>query len=165
MCSDLSAQAGAHQAASAAAAVPVPPGADAGRPGWLGLPLGVQLVVLFFCFDALKNTIELVRLSRVIEGSLSWAALLDVVAPPVLAVLFDVLLAVQIALRTRAGRFWGIVYLLALTGVGLALLVERPERWVELGPGGRLRELATYGVNLLLAAILYGPSARRTLLA
>lgn len=128
------------------------------------MPVPLQFVLLFFVFDALEKGLRIVSaIGAAPAGGLGAGYFVDVCMPLVLAVLFDALLAVQIALRTRAGRFWGIVYFLALTAVSIALLIEKPERWIELGTGGRLREVASWTVNTFLAACLFGRAGRETL--
>jgi hypothetical protein len=137
--------------------------ADGALTGFRALPLAIQLVVLFFVFDCFEKAAHLAMALGAAPAGLTMRYFVDECLPLVLGVLFNALLALQIGLRTRAGRFWGIVYLLALTGVSIALLVEKPERWIEMGAGGRLREIATWAINLFLAACLFGRAGRRAL--
>lgn len=127
------------------------------------LPFGVQLVVLFFALDGVEKVVALGQAVMMLGPEVTKRAFVDDLFPLILALLFDLLLFVMLLLRTRAGRFWGMIYLLALTGVGITLLIREPLRWLEMGAEGRIREVASYGVNTLLAAILYGRRAREAL--
>jgi hypothetical protein len=140
------------------------PGAIESQMRLTKIPFVIQLVILFFAADAIEKGIYLVTLSRTYGvWPMSQALFTNVYFPVILALLFDGLLAAMIALRTRAGRFWGIIYLVSLTGVSLALLVREPARWLEFGQLGRVREVATYAINLGLAGILLSATARKTL--
>jgi hypothetical protein len=133
--------------------------------------MGVLIVILFFAIDGIEKAVDLGhRVAAELESGPEaagfahlWNHVFDVHVPLLLGVLFDLLLAVMISLRTRAGRFWGVLYLVSLTGVGMALLVVEPARWLDFGTRGRVEELVTHAINLGLAGILLGKGARRTL--
>ena len=128
------------------------------------LSFGVKIIVAFFAFDAVaKGALAIAVAATAATRGVDAHALADRYFPIFLALCFDVLLAVQLALRTRAGRFWAIIYLVASTALGLFLLVAEPTRWLDLGRNGRLREVASYGINVGFLAILAGRRAGKVL--
>ncbi|HVY61124.1 MAG TPA: hypothetical protein VHF22_05690 [Planctomycetota bacterium] len=128
------------------------------------LTFGLKLLVAFFACDAL------VRIARIGELLLdphaplrSAPVFLDRYFPLVLELAIDALLAGLIALRTRSGRFWGIIFLGALAGLQLFRIVADPGRWEAIPATLRLRELATVILYVVFLAILTGRKAGRVL--
>lgn len=128
------------------------------RPGF-----GLQLVIAFFVFDAVEKSATAGALLAARIYPTDPAHFRELYFPLLLALSFDVLLAVQLALGTRAGRFWAIIYLLATTSLSLFLLVAEPGRWLDLGTTGRLRDVATIGLNLGFLGILLGRRSAKAL--
>jgi hypothetical protein len=127
------------------------------------LSFALKIIVAFFMFDAVEKSLMIGGLLAAGYPATEGRVFVDRYFPLVLGLGFDLLLASQIGLRARAGRFWGLIYLSATTILGLFLLVVEPGRWVELGKLGRAREIATYAVNATFLAILASRHTARIL--
>ena len=139
-------------------------GAGAGderRGDALPLPFGLKVVIFFFIADAFEKIAQGLKLLR--EGVPLDRANLDSYYPILLVVLFDVLLATQLALRTQAGRFWAIIFLGANVALAAYFFAVEPLRWLELDQRGRAFAIATIAVDLALILYLAAPALRRRL--
>ena len=126
------------------------------------LTFPLKLLICFFAFDAVEKAAEVAALiARGVRFDSN--SFVDNYFPLLLTFSFDVLLALQIYLRTRAGRFWGVIYLAAMTALGVYLHVVEPGRWAELGQAGRLKEIATYGVFAAFLGVLLSRRSARVL--
>jgi len=147
---------------SVSGAEPQPMGAGAGAeeakdaPSREPLPFGLKVVIFFFVADAFEKIAQGLHL---LQGGVPLdRAHLERYYPILLVVLFDVLLATQLALRTQAGRFWSIIYLSANVALALYFFTAEPLRWLELSLRGRAMEIATLGVDLGLILYLAAPA-------
>lgn len=125
------------------------------------LPFGLKVVIFFFVADAFEKIAQ--GLSLLQGGVPLDRAHLDRYYPIVLVVLFDVLLATQLALRTQAGRFWAIIFLGANVALAAYFFAVEPLRWLELDQRGRAFAIATIAVDLALILYLAAPAIRRRL--
>lgn len=127
------------------------------------LTFSLKLLVCFFTFDAIAKTALIVGFVAAEVGGNRGALAVDRYFPLALAVAIDVLLAGLIALRTRSGRFWGIIFLGALAALSIFRIVVEPGRFVELGRAGRVKELATIAMYVSFLIVLLGRKATRVL--
>ncbi len=127
------------------------------------LTFGLRLLVCFLVFDGVEKLAQAAALWAAGYPLRSGPVFVEYYFPLFLAASFDALLAPLILLRTRAGRFWGIIYFGAVTALGLFLLVVEPRRWLEMGEVARVKELATYALNLAFVFVLAGRRASRVL--
>lgn len=127
------------------------------------LPIPVLIVVCFFALDGIERAVELVAAVSAHWDTAFTRGFFDRHMHRWLALLFDGLLATMLALGTKAGRFWAVIYLASVSGVGLALLVIEPVRWLEMGGADRVREIANHAVHLALVGILLSQTAAEAL--
>ena len=126
------------------------------------LSFGLKLLVAFFACDALVR-LRLCAMLLAAHVPLTARPFVDRYFPLLLMLAIDVLLAGLIALRTRSGRFWGIIFLGALAVLAAFRLVVEPARFADLPPVDRARELGTIAMYCAFLGILSSRRAARTL--
>jgi hypothetical protein len=128
------------------------------------LTFGLKLLVAFFACDAILKVAAIGAL--LVDGRApigSRMVFVDRYFPLFLELAIDALLAILIGLRTRSGRFWGIIFLGALAGLAVFRIIVDPTRWAEITAGARARELATIVMYAAFLGILTGRKAARIL--
>lgn len=126
------------------------------------LPSPLRIVVGFLFVHAVKA--GLAGAQAVLAGGPERPAPLEVLAPHLLYVAFDLLLAGQVLARGRGAIFWSVVYFSALALSAVATLVLDPVRWIIMTPIGRAREVASLAIDAGLVAAVLSKSARGALL-
>jgi hypothetical protein len=122
-----------------------------------GPPLGVKFLICFLLVDAVRRSIELVAGSPENTGG-------PTVVIFILWIAINLLLALLLGLRTRAGRFWTqAILLIHVFYLGHELSVRAPYLWMALGVLGRGRILATVFLDGIFIAYLSGREARHYL--
>ncbi|HZU99513.1 MAG TPA: hypothetical protein VFF73_22580 [Planctomycetota bacterium] len=111
-------------------------------------------MICFLLVDALRRVIELVR------GDL------DIPERPTIIIFIlwigiNLLLALLLGLRTRAGRYWTQAILtIHVFYLGHELCLHSPDLWLALGLMGRVRIVATVFLDGAFVAYLFSRDAR-----
>ena len=117
------------------------------------VPFGVKFLICFLLADAVRRGFEL------------GFGPPDPQAPsPVIFILWvaiDLLLALLVTLRTRAGRYWTQAILaIHVFYLGHELVVRSPQLWLSLGALARGQVVATLFLDGIFLAYLSGEEAR-----
>jgi hypothetical protein len=128
-------------------------------------PFGLKLIILFFGADSLEKLyLVLQKLQAFWLPSGDPAMALEEILPFGIICLFDLLLALQLIMLMRTGRIWASIFLGANIGLSLGYLVfQAPSYWVALGLTGRLLQVLTGALELVMIAYLHTPRLRRLL--
>lgn len=117
-------------------------------------PLGVKFLICFLFADAVRRVIDLCLGSVETPGG-------PTVLIFILWIAINLLLALLLGLRTRAGRLWTQAILaIHVFYLGHELSVRAPYLWMAMGVLGRGRILATVFLDGAFVAYLSSPQAR-----
>jgi hypothetical protein len=117
-------------------------------------PFGVKLLICFLLADAVRRGVEL---------AITGAPAGDAPSPMIfiLWILIDLLLALLMALRTRAGRYWTQAILaIHVFYLGHELSVRDPYLWLSMGVVTRCQTVATILLDGLAVAYLSSSEAK-----
>lgn len=117
-------------------------------------PAGLRLIIAFLLVDGAVRVAVLLH-SWFVRSPGETQALVQDTYHNVILVVFYLLLAVQLLLRTPAGRLWGTIFF------GVHILVElfrytvlQPEHWAYLGLTRRLQVLLTESIFACFIVLL-----------
>lgn len=117
-------------------------------------PIGVKFLICFLLVDAVRRIIDLITGGNDAPGS-------PLMLIFILWVCINLLLALLLALRTRAGRYWTQAILaIHVFYLGHELSVRAPYLWLSMGVLGRARILATVFLDGAFVAYLTSARAR-----
>jgi hypothetical protein len=118
------------------------------------VPLGVKFLICFLLADAARRVIELLSGGADTPGS-------PITLIFILWIAINLLLALLLGLRTRAGRYWTqAILVIHVFYLGHELSVRAPYLWLSMGVVSRARIFATVFLDGLFVAYLSTAQAR-----
>jgi len=121
------------------------------------VPLGVKFLICFLLADALRRGVDLATGGNDAPGA-------PVPLIFILWIAINLLLALLLALRTRAGRYWTqAILVIHVFYLGHELAVRAPDLWLSMTVKTRARIFATVFLDGLFVAYLNGRAAKRWL--
>ncbi|MEZ0230760.1 MAG: hypothetical protein ACAI25_19220 [Planctomycetota bacterium] len=117
-------------------------------------PIGVKFLICFLLVDAVRRVMDLLTGGTDGPGS-------PIVLIFILWIAINLLLALLLGLRTRAGRYWTQAILaIHVFYIGHELSVRAPHLWLSMGVVARARILATVFLDGIFVAYLSGQQAK-----
>jgi hypothetical protein len=117
-------------------------------------PLGVKFLICFLLADATRRGVELGQATAEANGGPNTMIF-------ILWIAINLLLALLLGLRTRAGRLWTqAILVIHVFYLGHELVVRAPYLWVAMGLVPRARIVATIFMDGLFVAYLNGERAK-----
>ena len=120
----------------------------------------MRLLIAFLILDGLGKLASIVY-AWVSHSGLSKDGLVQETYYKIILVVFYFLLAIQLGLRTSAGRLWTLICFSFQVAIQVSrFTLARPELWAQIGTIDRLQVLGNAAVLLAFSAYLCTPSAR-----
>jgi hypothetical protein len=127
-------------------------------------PLGVKFLICFLLADATHRVYDLVTSSTGYPNGVGEAPGAPITLIFILWIGINLLLALLLLLKTRAGRYWTqAILVIHVFYLGHELGVRAPYLWLTMGLATRARILATVFLNGVFVAYLNGQRAKRYL--
>ena len=136
----------------------------------LALPFAIKLILCFLLLDAAERVYELIVIltsssTESLGGPTPYAPSLATLFPHMVWIAINPVLAVLLYLRTSFGRIVTQVmftlHLLAI--IAPDVTITRPEIWLYVDDGARVRLLVTVIVDVAVIAYLFSAQARKAL--